>query len=275
MRVQRLLPLVKFSILPYGALCRERRRGLTVLIYHRVGGGSGSEIDLPANLFERQMVYLRDNYTIVSMDRLLQEPPSFAEVYDCAVVTFDDGYLETYTNAFPILKRYGIPATVYLATRYVETGKPFDFGGSRAVVPAPRPLGWPDVRAMVDSGLITVGSHTHNHLNLGRVPLDVVRRELALSSRVIEERLGVRPVHFAYPWGVVTPEVKSVVGEYFKTAVAGGTGKNIPGAVDLLALKRIPVQRSDGFGLFRLKLRSFLDGEEFFRALARRWAGAS
>jgi peptidoglycan/xylan/chitin deacetylase (PgdA/CDA1 family) len=198
-----------------------------------------------------------------------------AETTDRVAVTFDDGYLETYTNAFPILQRYGIPATVYLATRYIEAGIPFDFGGTRAVVPAPRPLCWPHVRAMVESGLVTVGSHTHSHVNLSRVSLDVARGELALSSRVIGDRLGTRPVHFAYPWGIVTAELKSVVGEYFKTAVAGGTGKNLPGAVDLLALKRIPIQRSDGLGLFRLKLKSFLDGEEFFRTLARRRAGAS
>jgi len=269
-----LLPLVKFGVLPYGVLFRERRRGLAVLIYHRVGGGSDSEIDVPTGLFERQMAYLRGNYTVISMDRLLQEPSWFVEGSEYVAVTFDDGYLETYTNAFPILQRYGIPATVYVPTRYIEAGTPFDFGGTRAVVPTPRPLGWPQAREMVESGLITVGSHTHSHVNLGRVPLDVARGELELSSRIIEDRLGIRPLHFAYPWGVVTSPAKSVVREYFMTAVAGGTGKNIPGALDLLALRRLPIQRSDGFGLFRLKLGSYLDGEEFFRTLARRWTGA-
>ena len=63
-----LLRLLKLGVLPYGLFFRERRPGLVILIYHRVGGGTDSDIDLPARLFARQMAHLSAHHTIVAND---------------------------------------------------------------------------------------------------------------------------------------------------------------------------------------------------------------
>ena len=263
-----LLRLLKLGVLPYGLFFRERRPGLVILIYHRVGGGTDSDIDLPAGLFARQMAHLSAHHTIVAMDDVasVMTPPA-GRPTDLMAVTFDDGYQDIYEHAYPVLRRYAIPATIYLATQYIETRRPFDFGGYAHNPRPPWPLTWVQIREMASSGLVTVGAHTHSHADLPRLPQRAVRDELERSRRLIEERVGVAVRHFAYPWGTLTPGVKRVVGDYFATAVRGGSGKNPFPTLDPLALWRRPVQQADGFWLFRLKLASYLDAEEYFRRL--------
>lgn len=266
-----LLRAVKLAVVPYGAVLRERRPGLIILIYHRVGAGTESEIDLTAEMFERQMAYLRDRYALVSLDALTDGSLMAGPLRsDLVAVTFDDGCREIYEHAFPILTKHKIPATVFVVTHYMESQRPFDFGGYARSDQRPRPLNWGQVREMVASGLITVGAHSHSHENLTRLAASAVREDVERCRGLIEERLGSSPRHFAYPWGVMNAEVKQIVGESFATAVRGGCAKNPYADIDMLSLWRRPVQQSDGFQLFRLKVRSYLDGEEYFRTLAVR-----
>lgn len=261
------LSAVKLAVLPYGLAFRERRPGVVILGYHRVGGGTRREIDLPVGTFTRQVAYLAARCRVVTLEEALalghngSAPPG-----DVLVLTFDDGYRETYDHVFPILHRYRLPATVYVATAYVEQERPFDFGVQGGAAAPGRPLTWSQLREMASSGLITVGSHTHTHADLSVLSLTAVREELRRSQALIEERLGRPARHFAYPWGRWRPEVRAAVGERFQSAVRGGCGKNPYGALDPLGLWRQPVQRSDGFWFFRARLRSYLDGEEFFRS---------
>lgn len=263
--------LMKLAVLPHGALWRERRPGVIILGYHRIGGETGSDVDLPAAVFARQMAYVREHYRVIGMDALadglvLSEPAH----RDLVAVTFDDGYRETYDHAFPVLQQLQIPATVYVATEYIDGQREFDFGVAARSGRPGRPLTWAHLREMAASRLVSIGAHTHRHRDLSLLSGEAAREEIATSQRVIEDRLGVRPRHFAYPWGMVTPAVRRVVAEYFHTAVRGGCGKNVFGAIDVLALWRQPLQQSDGMTFFRLKLRSYLDGEEYFRTLAAR-----
>jgi len=156
-----LLRLLKLGVLPYGLFFRERRPGLVILIYHRVGGGTDSDIDLPARLFARQMAHLSAHHTIVAMDDVASgmTPPA-GRPTDLMAVTFDDGYQDIYEHAYPVLRRYAIPATIYLATQYIETRRPFDFGGYAHNPRPPWPLTWVQIREMASSGLVTVGAHT-------------------------------------------------------------------------------------------------------------------
>jgi len=95
-----------------------------ILCYHRIGtGGVPFYSELPTELFEAQMCYLKKRFRLFSLEEVcrgLQDPASA----DFGVaVTFDDGYRDTYTNAFPILQRYQIPATVFLTVDSIETGQ--------------------------------------------------------------------------------------------------------------------------------------------------------
>jgi len=95
-----------------------------VLCYHRIGrGGVPVYSGLPPAIFESQMVYLRKHYRIVSLAEMIAEMASPAKGNPAVAVTFDDGYADLYTQAFPILQRLRIPATVYLTAGAIETGE--------------------------------------------------------------------------------------------------------------------------------------------------------
>src|SRR2546423_9728849 len=95
-----------------------------ILCYHRIGvGGVRFYSQLPVAQFEQQMRYLRSNCRVVSLNQLVQELNHGIASAPAVAVTFDDGYLGTYTDAFPILRKYAIPATVYLTAGCIETGE--------------------------------------------------------------------------------------------------------------------------------------------------------
>ncbi|MGH2454482.1 MAG: polysaccharide deacetylase family protein [bacterium] len=257
--------VVKAALLPYGAVARERRPGLTILNYHRVGGGTASQIDLPVELFEWQMDYVRRHCRVVPLDEVLDAP---SPAGDAVAITFDDGYADLSEHAYPILWRFRLPATVYLATRFLEEGvlRPAGDGGRGGE--EARPLSWAQAGELARSGLITVGGHTHAHPDLARADAAEVEADLDLADRLMVERLGVRPRHFAYPWGRSSPTSQAAVARRYRTAAVAGVQKNPYDALDLMALRRVPIQRSDGRLFFRLKLGSYLVGEEWLRRRA-------
>lgn len=260
------LKAVKFALLPYGGVARERRPGVIVLLYHRVGGVSGRQADLPVKLFAWQMHYLRERYQVVSLDQVvtIAEEGRMPD-RDVVAITFDDGAGDIYRNAFPILRNYALPATIYLATSFVESGRSFPFEARLMPQQRSSPLTWGQAGEMAASGLVTFGSHTHTHADLRVLTVPEVIGEVERSNALIGERLGSPPAHFAYPWGRSSPEARQTIRDRYRSAAIGGMRTNPYGAIDLHALRRIPIQRSDGHLFFRLKLGSYLIGEEWFR----------
>jgi len=257
--------LVRWTLLPLRIWQHDRRPGVVVLLYHRVGGGTSSDVDLGVAVFERHMRYLRRNCLVVSLDEVAEIATRRAARQanrDVVAITFDDGYRDTYEAAYPILRRFEIPATVYLPARYVETQRPFDFGGFKEseVEQRPRPMTWDMAASMMHSGLITFGAHTATHVDLSQTSADDTVRELDECDRLIEQRLGVAPRHFAYPWGRWSPETERLVAARYATVTVGGPGKNAYVKLDLSRLWRYPVLRTDGFWLFRATKRLLATG---------------
>ena len=252
-------PIDRWGRVPVWAIRRARRPGLTILMYHCVGAGTSLEFDLPIGLLSRQLAFLRRRYRIVSLDDLVTmapADPSRLPTEDLLVLTFDDAHEGLYTALLPLIMRHRIPATVYLQTEHVELQQALDWGGYRTVVEArrPRPLAWWQVRALLDSGLITIGAHTHSHADLSQASPSLIAREIELSNDLFRRRLGIRPRHFAYPFGRTSPDADRVVASAYDTAVVVGSAKNTFGGINLHALRRVPVARSDGFWFFRVKL---------------------
>ena len=244
---------------------RPPQRGVVVLIYHRVGGRTQSEIDLPAEAFDRQMAWLSDSGRALTLDAALDrltstEVPNDA---DPVVVTFDDGTADLVDVALPILVRHGVPATVYLATKHVDEGLGWPDDGV--------PLSWAGARDMIASGLVTIGSHTHSHALLDRLPLDAAVHELDRSQGLIQDKLQVTAEDFAYPKAVPpTPEVETLVRQRFRSAALGGSRPNPYGRSDLHRLCRTAIQASDGMEFFRRKADGGLALEDTVRRAVNR-----
>lgn len=228
---------------------RRQAEGATLLIYHRVGGGTLNELDLDPADFERQMDLLQ-GHDVVPLDEALDRlaagdrSPSF-------VLTFDDGFADVHENAWPLLLDRRIPFTIYLATAYM--GETMVWEGATATGEPGRGLTWDQLREMVASGLCTIGNHTHNHVR----PEVLTEEELDLCSERIEAELGVTPRHFTYPWGVPVPEMEEAMRARFRSASTGRLGRNNSGTYPML-LHRVPVRRTDPPSFFAAKLRGNL-----------------
>ena len=151
---------------------RGPRRGVVVLIYHRVGAGSGLQVDLPVDLFAAQMEVLAGEGRVVTLDDALAalDAPSAPPGPDPVVITFDDGTADFADHAMPVLEQHGVPATLYVATSFVEDQQPFPADGT--------PLSWAALGDALSTGLLTVGSHTHTHALLDRAAPELVDDEL-------------------------------------------------------------------------------------------------
>lgn len=105
-------------------LRRARGPKFAILCYHRVGsGGVPFYSNLDPGVFEAQIRFLRRAYRIVSLDDLCRELDAGGPPSQAVAITFDDGYRDLYTTALPVLRRYGVPATVYLTASAIETGE--------------------------------------------------------------------------------------------------------------------------------------------------------
>jgi peptidoglycan/xylan/chitin deacetylase (PgdA/CDA1 family) len=236
--------------------------GIVVLLYHRVGAGTGSAVDLPVDLFEQQMAEIA--HRTMTLDAALDALAGRTEPTERdVVVTFDDGTSDFVDRALPILARHGVPAVVYVATGFVESQRAFPWG-------AP-PLSWAALRDAVGTGLVTVGSHTDGHTLLDRVDGPATASELDRSIDLIGERLELPVAHFAYPKAQApNADADAEVRRRFRSAALAGTTANAYGRTDPYRLARSPIQVTDGMQWFRRKAAGGMALEDTLRRIANR-----
>lgn len=221
-------------------LSKLGRSRAVVLYYHRIG-----ERDLltkPVEEFRRDLIYLKRKYECITLnelcERLRQGTPLKRRT---AVVTFDDGYRDNYTVAMPVLQEVGIPATFFVSTGFIGTGREFPHDEeikSESETPSAErqsflKLTWDDLRAMERAGF-EIGSHTVNHTDLGVADAETIARELKESLMILNRELGTRPRAFAFPWGnpenIPAAAFKSVADAGYYTSVSAYGGSNTRGS---------------------------------------------
>lgn len=208
-----------------------------IIMYHSVNPKQNPAINrliVSPETFERQMRFLRERkYNIILLDELaelIREKKNIPA--RTIVITFDDGYKDNYTYAFPILKKYKIPATMFIIIDEVSRPQ-----GDR--------LSWDDILRMQDSGLVVFGSHT-----IGATPLvkisseDELKRQIFYSKKMLESKLGRRVDLFSYPEGMFNAKIKQlVIDAGYKAAVATNPGKEYS-PYELFLLKRLRISEN-------------------------------
>jgi len=168
-----------------------------VLYYHSVMLEKGNEVRMPPDQFEAQMTYMRDHgYESVTLDQLYQAFYKGGVLpVKPFVITFDDGYEDNYTVAFPILKKHGFTATVFMVSSYIN-GEGFL---SRSQLKELTANGW------------EIEGHTVNHPYLSQMDKSAMLNELKNSKELIEKELGQPVNYFAYPYGDLNADVAQAV----------------------------------------------------------------
>ena len=199
-----------------------------VLNYHKIDHTFISLSVRPED-FDNQMKYLHDNgYHTINPDELYDALAGNGQLPENPVlITFDDGYEDNYTNAYPILKKYGFKATIFVVTGFLDRHKKGY-------------LSWDQAREMNKNG-INIESHTVNHKPMTDLTDDELRSELVDSKKKAETELGHEVNYVAYPTGTYNLHIAQMVKEAgYKAAFTIKYG-NVDKASNIYALERVPI----------------------------------
>jgi peptidoglycan/xylan/chitin deacetylase (PgdA/CDA1 family) len=175
------------------------------------------------------------DYRTVSLSQILEclsRDAPFPE--NTLVITFDDGYESTYREAFPVLTKYGMTATVFLITGDQTQNRGY---GRLPASGGRKMLTWEHIHEMKRSG-IEFGSHSLTHPDLTRLSVEEIDRELRESKSQLEDILECEIASFAYPYGYHTPAVRKIVKKHYSLACCGRLGA-VKRTSDLFALERV------------------------------------
>ncbi len=216
-----------------------------ILMYHSINYEKGTFFVTPENL-AKQMEYIKRNgYDVITLDELarnIKDKRHFKR--NKVVITLDDGYEDNFIYAYPVFKKIGFAATIFLPTDYM---------GRKGY------LNWDQVRLM-SKNKISFGGHTRTHLYLGDVSdIRVLWDEIGGSKKAIEQEIGAPADYFCYPIGGFNERVKEIVKEAgYKGACTTNRGTNRFNR-DIYELKRVKMTNFDmdkPFS-FRLKLSGY------------------
>lgn len=220
---------------------------LPVLMYHRirdvllVTDRSDIEFSVAPSSLEEQLKFLHtEGYQTISLSELQSSFETNSPLPRKSVIlTFDDGFRDFYTNAFPLLKKYNLRAVAFYVGGYSNFPGYMDLQMLR------------EVHA---SGLVDVQAHSMGHLQLSKLKPEEQRQEIFDSKSFLEEALGKKVNYFAYPYGDFDQAVLSLVGEAGYKLAFGTTPGTILRSTERLALPRITISGFDDLKRFQQKL---------------------
>lgn len=176
-----------------------------VLMYHlisdQIPNSKFNRLRVSPNKFEKQLKWLKKNNFVSYKISEIAQNKSISKKAVC--LTFDDGYKDNYTNAFKIMKKYGFKGTIFIACNKNEKNWQKDKDSFLPIKELSKEPGLDDleVKEMIESGLIEIGSHTLNHLNLKKLSLKQKEDEIINSKKYIEDKYNIVCKSFAYPFG--------------------------------------------------------------------------
>lgn len=253
----------------------KRAPTVPVLMYHHVSPSSGMITSSPSN-FESQIRWLASNgYTALTTAQFAEHMKGKPAPEKSVLITFDDGYLDNWVYAYPVLRKYGYTATIFLVTSWVGDGPARMHAGQGGAVP-PTPshndgkaliaqgrtddviLRWSEIDVMRADGVFEFHSHTHTHTRWDKHAADVHEKrermamEFAASRDTLRERLGDVSAHLCWPQGYFDDdyiELARAAGfQYFYTTDA--YGQNQPGS-NIEHIYRFAVRNREGSTLGR------------------------
>ena len=263
-----------------------------VLMYHHVSPSAGMLTTSPRN-FERQIAGMaRAGYRALTADEFAGFLAGKPVPEKSLLITFDDGYLDNYVYAHPILQRYGMRGAIFLITGLIGEGPPRSFNGqgpavpvtpdhvqAKALIAAGSPdrvmMRWSEVQLMRDAGTFEFHSHTHTHTrwDLQDISRDQclmhITQEFAQSRAELTRHLGSVSGHFCWPQGYFDADYVRLAGQagfnYLYTTIAHG--QNLSGG-DPTRIYRFAV-RNRGFSW--LRQRAWLASHPVIGPLYTRW----
>ena len=226
---------------------------IPVLYYHEVvpQGQGYTYQKIEESKFVTQMKYIFDNgyrtvtFADIEAGRLPTKP---------IILTFDDGFRSVYNYAYPILKKYGFNATLFLAPKYIEEEHPYY-------------LSWSMLKELTSNGIADVQGHTYSHVDVRALPQTQLLVEFQNCDKAIEKNLGIIPDVICFPYGVFDRQSLRTLDlygnyRYYVASYFGRTNFNKKGSK---IVQRIGISNDDDMTMFIRKL----NGQESYRGIVQ------
>ena len=218
-----------------------------VLMYHSIDERSKqNKLSVSPQSFDNQMRFFKKNrYNVVSLQKLVNMTKSGKPIpRNTVAITFDDGHENNFINAYPVLKRYRLPAIIFVSTEVVGT---------------PGYLTWGQLKEMSDGGLVSIGSHGRTHTSLKSIDDSKELEDQIINSKnILESRLDKKVDFIAYPGGGFNTNIIELTkrGGYLG-ACATNPGPKYPDN-DIYAIKRNKISRtSDNLFVFWIETSGY------------------
>lgn len=228
-----------FAIWPWGVTAAET--GAVVFMYHRFGESKYPSTNITLEQFEAHIQELQSGpYRVLPLPEIIKALRQGSPLPDRTVgLSIDDAFLSVYTEAWPRLKKSGLPFTVFIATGVVD----------RKVRGY---MNWDQIREMASAG-VTIGSHTVSHLHMPDANQSKIQEEIEHSNSRFEKELGLEPEIFAFPYGESSLAVQGGVKENGFLAAFGQHSGVIGGQRNFFDLPRFAMNENYA-NLSRFKL---------------------
>src|SRR5436190_3411716 len=181
-----------------GLYARDFGSRMVVIAFHRVNNQLPSDgLTCSGAKFEAFCRFFRHYFKVVPFSEQVAGIRAGRQMGGTLSITFDDGYLDNFEVAAPILRKLDLPATFFIATGFIGS-KVVPFW-DRDLVPQPGWMSWDQLRTLAAEGF-ELGCHSDGHIDLGCVDAKAVRADLELSRRKLKDELGFSTDLFAYPF---------------------------------------------------------------------------
>ncbi len=197
--------IVPLKTIYLGGLTEDSYQTVPILVYHQFSNNHPDKMTVKTENFYEQMLYLKENgYTVIGLDQLLDFMEFKSPLPEKAIViTIDDGWISAYTIAYPILKKFGFTATLFVYTDFIEEEQA---------------MNWMQLKEMAENGF-DVQSHTHSYQSLTMIKenesfksyFEFLVRDIKYSKMAIRHHLNLECRYLAYPYGETNPLVISLV----------------------------------------------------------------
>jgi peptidoglycan/xylan/chitin deacetylase (PgdA/CDA1 family) len=245
-------------------LARDKVDCVPILAYHSVSDNLFGyshpyyQINTNAAVFREQMCWLRSSgYETIDLHELPRSSAAAGNGCKRIVLTFDDGYRDFLTEAWPVLQQCGFSATVFLVTDRIQCQEPRRMEGADY-------LTWQDVRDLHDQG-VSFGSHTVSHADLRSLGPEQIDYELGYSKELLEQKLGIHARSFSYPFPFPEEDMHftryladALENHGFQIGVSTAIGRATRESNQLF-LPRLPINSWDDTHLLAAKLRGAYD----------------
>ncbi|HUO50622.1 MAG TPA: polysaccharide deacetylase family protein [Candidatus Paceibacterota bacterium] len=175
----------------------------SIISYHAVSGSSAFNVVAPT-VFEEHMRILKEEFHPVSLDELARYRAAGSIPAKTVCVTFDDALTDVYANALPALKKYRIPAAIFVPTGHIGSEEWLNKGERVSVMTEDQ------LHEVAESDLITLGSHSHAHAVLTTLADGELADDFRRSKKIIESITGKECMHIAYPKGKHAEATKTI-----------------------------------------------------------------